>query len=55
MNNPKKFKKFLLRTRWKMWEYVLVATGKIFGYGHPTYYSVKNSRNAAYFAYTLYS
>lgn len=55
MNNTEKARKFFLRSRWKFWEYVLIVTGGIFGYGNEIYYKVKNKRNAAYFCYTLYS
>lgn len=46
-------KKEIARLNWQMWEKILVATGWLFGYGHPTYYDVKHKRNMAYFKYTL--
>lgn len=46
-------KKKYLKAKWKMWEYILIATGWLFGYGHEVYYGVKDSRNKAYFEYIL--
>lgn len=40
-----------LRAKWRMWEYILIATGWLFGYGHDAYNGVKDSRNQAYFEY----
>lgn len=47
-------KQFYRRSVWRLWEYTLIVTGWVFGYGHPTYYGVKASRNMAYFRYTLH-
>lgn len=47
-------KKTYLKAKWKAWEYILVATGWLFGYGHDAYYGVKDSRNQAYFKYMFY-
>lgn len=41
----------LLRLNWRMWEYILIATGWLFGYNHSAYHGVKQSRNQAYFKY----
>ncbi|ATS93517.1 hypothetical protein P1A145kb_p117 [Pectobacterium phage DU_PP_I] len=36
-------KKTYLKAKWKAWEYILIATGWLFGYGHDAYYGVKAS------------
>lgn len=46
--------KHYLRLKWRMWEYILIATGWLFGYGHEAYYGVKENRNKAFFEYTFY-
>ena len=47
-------KKLALKARWKMWEYILIVTGWLLGYGNEAYYGVKANRNSAYFAYILH-
>lgn len=41
----------LRKLNWRMWEYLLLITGWLFGYGHEAYYGVKANRNMAYFKY----
>lgn len=43
--------KALNKLNWKFWEYTLIVSGWLFGYGHEVYYSVKNKRNMAYMKY----
>lgn len=40
-----------LRLKWRAWEYILIVTEWLFGYGHEVSYGVKNNRNKAYFDY----
>lgn len=47
-------KKHYLRLNWRMWEYIMIATGWLFGYGHEAYYGVKANRNKAYYAYIFH-
>lgn len=47
-------RKTYLKAKWKTWEYILIATGWLFGYEHDAYYGVKDSRNRAYFKYTFH-
>lgn len=51
----KTIKSYLLKANWKMWEYILIFTGWIFGYNNSTYHGVKNNRNSAYFKYKFQS
>lgn len=44
-------KQMIAKLNWKMWEYILVATGWLFGYSHSAYQGVKHNRNMAYIKY----
>lgn len=41
------------KANWKMWEYLLIVTGYIFGYDSPAYYGCKFNRDMAFFKYTM--
>lgn len=46
--------KQVTKFKWKFWEYTLMITGWLFGYGHEVYFNVKHKRNMAYLRHVFH-